>query len=169
MRHGQRGKQLEQLVDMANRQYRNKGMADVRKIPTPFQITGNGRRRGEMIGRKQKGELVDYMGIADGKAIIFDAKETAVTTRFDLDNLHAHQFEILKSWHEKGARAFLLVSFTKRQGETYILPFELLNEAWTGYIGDGAKSIPYSVFFEKCEQVKSEKGFVLHYLKGAIA
>lgn len=167
MRHGQRGKQLEQLVDMANRQYRNKGVADVRKIPTPFQITGSGSRRGEMVGRKQKGELVDYFGVtSDGRALIFDAKETAVTTRFDLDNLHTHQFEILKSWHEKGARAFLLVCFTKRQYETYILPFELLKEAWEGYLGMGAKSIPYSDFFEKCELVKSDNGYVLHYLKG---
>lgn len=164
MRHGQRGKQLEQLVDMANRQYRNKGMADVRKIPTPVTITGN--KAGRVTGFVTKGEHVDYFGVTpDGRAVIFDAKETALTTSFPLKNIHPHQFEILKSWHEKGARAFLLVSFTKRQGETYILPFELLNEAWAGYIGDGAKSIPYSVFIEKCEQVKNERGYVLDYLK----
>lgn len=163
MRHGQRGKHLERLVDMTNSQYRNKGLADVRKIPTPVQITGN--NKGRITGRLEKGELVDYFGVHDGRAIIFDAKETALTTRFPMDSLHSHQYDILKSWHEKGARAFLLVSFTKRQGETYILPFELLKEAWEGYIGDGAKSIPYSLFVEKCELVKSDKGYVLHYLK----
>lgn len=163
MRHGQRGKHLERLIDMTNRQYRNKGLADVRKIPTPVQITGN--NKGRITGRLEKGELVDYFGVHDGRAIIFDAKETTTTTSFPLKNIHHHQYDILKSWHEKGARAFLLVSFTKRQGETYILPFDLLNEAWEGYIGEGPKSIPYSTFLEKCELVKSDKGYVLHYLK----
>lgn len=162
-----RGKHLERLIDMTNRQYRNKGLADVRKIPTPVQITGN--NKGRITGRLEKGELVDYFGICQGRSIIFDAKETNEANRFPLKNIHPHQYDILKSWHEKGARAFLLVSFTKRQGETYILPFTLLKLAWEGYLGDGPKSIPYSAFFEECEQVKSESGYVLHYLKGAIA
>lgn len=160
---GQRGKHLERLIDMTNKQYRTKGIADIRKIPTPVTITSN--VRGKISGFVTKGELVDYFGVHDGRAIIFDAKETAVKSRFDLDNLHAHQFDILKSWAEKGAKSFLLVSFTKLQGETYILPFSILEQAWKGYKGDGPKSIPYSVFLEECEQVKSEKGFVLHYLK----
>lgn len=166
MTQANRGKHLERLIDYTNRQYRQKGVADIRKIPTPVTITGN--QRGRITGFVTKGELVDYFGIHNGKALIFDAKETAVTSRFDLDNLHAHQFEILKSWHEKGARSFLIVSFTKRKGETYILPFERLAEAWTGYLGEGPKSIPYQVFAEECELVKSEKGYLLHYLEGAI-
>lgn len=166
MTQANRGKHLERLIDYTNRQYRNKGIADIRKIPTPVTITSN--NKGRITGRVTKGELVDYFGVHDGRAIIFDAKETASKTSFPLQNLHHHQFEILKSWHEKGARSFLVVSFTKRQGETFILPFELLAEAWAGYIGDGAKSIPYSIFSEECEQVKCKKGYMLHYLEGVL-
>lgn len=162
MSYANRGKQLERLIDMTNHQYRNKGFADVRKIPTPVQITGN--NKGRITGRLNKGELVDYFGICNGRSVIFDAKETSID-RFPLDKLHAHQFDILKSWHEKGARAFLLVSFAKRQSETYILPFEPLREFWEGFTGDGPKSIPHKYFVEHCDQVKSEKGYVLHYLK----
>lgn len=166
MKRGHRGKHLERLIDYTNRQYRQKGIADIRKIPTPVQITGN--NRGRITGRLEKGELVDYFGVHDGRAIIFDAKETTISTSFPLKNIHEHQFEILRSWHEKGARSFLVVSFTKRQGETYILPFEILAKAWAGYLGEGSKSIPYQTFVEECELVKSEKGYMLHYLEGVL-
>lgn len=158
-----RGMGLERIIDMANTQYRNKGVADVRKIPTPVKITSN--VKGKVSGHVTKGELVDYFGVKDGRAIVFDAKETNITTSFPLKNVHEHQFNILKSWHQKGAKAFLLISFTKRQYETYLLPFEMLEEAWKGYIGDGKKSIPYEEFVLNCDLVKSDKGYVLHYLK----
>lgn len=166
MTQANRGKHLERLIDYTNKQYRQKGIADIRKIPTPVQITSN--QRGKVSGFVTKGELVDYFGVHDGRAIIFDAKETTISTSFPLKNIHEHQFEILKSWHEKGARSFLVVSFTKRKGETYILPFERLAEAWAGYLGEGPKSIPYQTFAEECELVKSEKGYMLHYLEGVL-
>ncbi|WP_313893880.1 Holliday junction resolvase RecU [Psychrobacillus sp.] len=161
--HANRGAGLERLVDMTNMQYRNKGVADIRKVPTPVQISNN--IKGKVTGYTTKGEWVDYVGIYAGHSIIFDAKETNLTTNFPLKNIHDHQFNLLESWHEKGARAFLLVSFTKKQYETYLLPFRLLKEAWTGYKVDGRKSIPYEQFRLNCEQVKSENGYVLHYLK----
>ncbi|WP_336822966.1 Holliday junction resolvase RecU [Sporosarcina sp. USHLN248] len=160
--HANRGAGLERLVDMTNRQYRNKGVADIRKVPTPVQITGY--QGGKVTGYTQKGEWVDYVGVHDGRTIVFDAKETTNRTSFPLKNISNHQYELLKSWHEKGARSFLLVSFSKLD-EIYLLPFERLQEAWVGYIGDGRKSIPYEDFRLNCELVKSDKGYVLHYLK----
>lgn len=160
--HANRGAVLERLVDMTNKQYRNKGVADIRKIPTPVKIMSN--NKGQVTGYTQKGEWVDYVGIHDGRTIVFDAKETTNRTSFPLKNISTHQFELLKSWHEKGARSFLLVSFSKLD-EIYLLPFERLQEAWTGYIGSGRKSIPYEDFKLNCELVKGERGYVLHYLK----
>ncbi|MEK3886893.1 Holliday junction resolvase RecU [Bacillus sp. FSL K6-3431] len=118
---------LERLVDMVNTQYRNKGVADIHKIPTPVKIMGN--KGGQVTEFVTKGEWVDYVGVHDGKTIIFDVKETNETTRFPLQNISDHQYELLKSWHEKGARAFLLISFTKKQYETYLLPFWQLKAA----------------------------------------
>lgn len=37
--HANRGKFLERVIDMANTKYRNAGLADIRKIPTPIQVT----------------------------------------------------------------------------------------------------------------------------------
>ncbi|BAQ11328.1 Holliday junction resolvase recu 2 [Bacillus sp. OxB-1] len=160
--HANRGSGLERMIDMTNQQYRNKGVADVRKVPPPVKIMG--QQGNQVTGYTQKGEWVDYVGIHNGRTIIFDAKETRETTRFPLSNVSRHQYSLLESWHQKGARAFLLVYFTKRH-EVYVLSFERLQEAWKGYVGDGRKSIPYTEFHLHCDQVESEKGYVLHYLK----
>lgn len=112
--HANRGAVLEKLIDMTNQQYRNKGIADIRKIPTPVQITGN--NRGRVTGYTMKGEWVDYSGVWDGRPVIFDAKETSSRTSFLLENISGHQYELLKSWRQKGAWVFLLVSFTEHDG-----------------------------------------------------
>lgn len=159
--HANRGAILERLLDMTNKQYLNKGVADIRKIPTPVKIMKHNGK--SVTGYTQKGEWVDYVGVTNGRSIIFDAKETRENTRFPLDNLSSHQFDILKSWHEKGAHAFLLVSFVKKD-EVYLLPFKQLQKAWTGFLGNGRKSIPYDEFVLNCDLVKSGRGYVLDYL-----
>lgn len=162
--HANRGAGLERLIDMTNRQYFNQGVADVRKIPTPVQITSN--RAGKVTGYTTKGEWVDYVGVHNGKTIVFDAKETSIRTSFPLDNISEHQFQLLLSWHEQGAWAFLLVQFTRRD-EVYLLPVGLLERYWEDARNGGRKSIPYTEFTLHCNLVKSEKGYVVHYLKYA--
>ncbi|GKV54262.1 Holliday junction resolvase RecU [Sporosarcina sp. NCCP-2222] len=153
---------MERMVDITNTQYRNKGVADIRKVPTPVQIQSN--VRGRVTGYTQKPEWVDYSGVHDGRAIVFDAKETSSRTSFPLSNISEHQYDLLKSWYQKGAHAFLLVSFTKLV-EVFLLPFGRLQEAWERAKKGGRKSIPYNDFKLYCDQVKSENGYVLHYLK----
>ena len=160
--HANRGAGLERLIDMTNQQYRNKGVADIRKIPTPVQITSN--RAGKVTGHTMKGEWVDYVGVRDGKTIVFDAKETSIRTSFPLDNISEHQYQLLSSWHKQGAWAFLLVQFTKHD-EVYLLPVGLLERYWEDARKGGRKSIPYEVFMMDCELIESSKGYVLHYLK----
>lgn len=157
------GKQLERLIDVSNNQYRNSGVADIRKVPTPVQITGN--NRGNVTGYVTKGEWVDYVGVYDGRTIVFDAKETSSTTSFPLSNISDHQYDLLKSWHQKGAAAFLIVSFVKIHEEIYMLPFKELQSWWEQAESGGRKSIPHQSFVEDCWQVKSEGGIVLNYLK----
>lgn len=159
--HANRGAAFEQMIDMTNNQYRNKGVADIRKIPTPVKIMSN--NRGQVKGYTQKGELVDYFGVTDGRAIAFDAKQTNERTSFPLKNVSEHQYELLRSWHQKGAQSFLIVSFAKLD-EIYLLPFELLETYWEGAQKGGRKSIPYQTFLMQCEMVESKRGYVLDYL-----
>ena len=165
-RQGKRGNGLERIIDMTNNQYRNSGIADVRKVPTPVQITENKGK--EIVGRLEKATWVDYSGVYQGKAIIFDAKETS-QGRFPISKLADHQYSLLESWHKNGAIAFLIVHFTV-EDKYYYLPFEVLERAWeraktSEKRAKGTKSITLAEFKEHAIEIKSEKGFVLHYLK----
>lgn len=158
--YANRGATLEKLVDMANIKYRNAGVADIRKVPTPIQITKSKGRQVE--GRKEKAEWVDYAGVYKGRAIAFDAKETSGTS-FPLQNLSQHQYRLLESWHKKGAIVFLLVSM-KKVDEIYLLPFEVLQTACEVAKNGGRKSIAWETFKNECIEVKSKDGYTLHYL-----
>lgn len=160
--HANRGKYLERLIDLSNTKYRNAGLADVRKIPTPVQITKSIGNRVE--GRKEKAEWVDYAGICHGRAVVFDAKETK-GKNFPLANLHTHQYELLKSWYEKGAIVFLLLHFTE-VGKFYRLAFPPLQAAWEAAQTGGRKSIPLATFETNAVEVTASKdGYALHYLQ----
>ena len=158
--HRNRGTALERLINMTNMQYRNKGIADIRKIPTPVKIT---KDLGATVhGRKEKGELVDYLGCYGSRAIAFEAKETKLTS-FPLSNITKNQYNFLKSWHENGATCFLIVSMRKFD-KIYLLDFKTLKNAFETAEKGGRKSIPMDVL-EKCPEIKSKNGYALHYLE----
>jgi len=159
--YANRGMHLERILEMANRKYRNAGVADIQKLPTPVKImkvTGS-----KVEGVRTKGHLVDYVGIYNGVPLIFDAKETK-DTRFPLQNIELHQYNLLKSWSEKGAVAFLIVHFTKYDKYFY-LPFASLKWAFERAEKGGRKSIGYEEFETCAQEVKSKDGYVLHYLE----
>lgn len=159
--YANRGAFLERIIDMANNKYRNAGVADIRKVPTPVKITST---KGQMVtGRKEKATWVDYSGVYNGRAIIFDAKQTNETS-FPLKNISLHQYELLKSWHEKGAGAFLLVYFSK-EDKYFVFQFEDLQLAWERAKIGGRKSISYKEFLAWGYEVKSNDGYTLHYLE----
>jgi len=158
--YANRGATFERLVDMANTKYRNAGVADIRKVPTPVQIT---KSKGRLVeGRKETAEWVDYAGVYKGRAIAFDAKETGETS-FPLKNLSKHQYKLLESWHKKGAVVFLLVSM-REFDVTYLQTFEVLQTAWEGAKNGSRKSIARETFENECIEVKSKDGYTLHYL-----
>ena len=157
-----KGKASESLLDRVNAQYLAKGIADIRKLPTPvhiMKVTGS-----KVEGIRLKGYLVDYIGVCGGAAVAFDMKECKAAS-FPLQNIERHQFDMLKSWHEKGAQSFLIV-YMERLDSYYRLPFETLNEAWQTMLNGGRKSIEQKIFEEQCIQIKSENGFLLDYLTG---
>lgn len=156
------GMQLERIIDMANNKYRNAGVADIRKVPTPVKITSSHGRN--VTGRKEKAEWTDYTGVYQGRSIIFDAKETSNKTSFPLANIEPHQYATLKSFANNGAVAFLLIYF-KVHDKYYLLLFELLYWAWERAENGGRKSIEYDVFEKNCCEVKSKDGYTLHYLE----
>jgi recombination protein U len=159
--YANRGQAFETLIEMANKQYAMKGRATIQKVATPWKVI----RRGNQIvsAFPEKKSTVDFIGIANGRAIAFDAKSTRERTRFPLSNIEEHQFQFLKRWKDNGGISFILVEFAKKQ-EIYVLPYDELETWWNESQNGGRKSIPYEWFLLNCDLVKSKNGILLDYL-----
>jgi recombination protein U len=144
--HSNRGKGLEMYIDQAIERYRLLKVAVIERNEIPIGINKVDPKTNKITDAFFKDKAtVDYSGPSRGQFLAFDAKETEDEKKFPLKNLHNHQYERLKEYMEQGGVSFLLVHF-KAHHETYILKYWDLAVWWE----EGAKSIPYQFFKEKC-------------------
>ena len=165
--YGKRGQDLEKMIEQTNENYKRQGKALVQKIATPVKvlnITPGGRINNAFYDKKS---TVDYIGVYDGIPLAFDAKETAIDTRFDLKNVKPHQYTYMKSWHENRGVSFLIIYFSTLD-EVYYLPFKKLEKYGEYYTNEwsyeGRKSIPYDEIANKKYQIRQRGLFALDYL-----
>jgi recombination protein U len=138
---------LETLVNHANTVYMQSGKAVVFKVPTPTKVlykNYNGYRMPVKAFHDSKAWL-DYVGVVNGKAITFDAKETKKKTSFPLQNLKPHQVYAMDQWNKCGGKSFLIVWF-KTINEVYLLPAKVVLYWYKASLEGGRKSIPYKQF-----------------------
>jgi recombination protein U len=110
-RQANRGRALEQLVEIANRQYRARGIAVVHKVPTAWLPIRD--HSGKIVTAKVVDKaIVDFVGIYRRAAIAFDAKETA-GHRIRWDRVEPHQGQFLDDWERAGGLAFILVELVE--------------------------------------------------------
>lgn len=161
--YANRGKKLESLIDKTNKKYKDLGIADVRKIPTPIKILKYNKNL--IVGHTMSGNFVDYVGMTYDKFLVFDAKETSSDTSYPLSNIHEHQYELLESWNNYGATSFLIINFTGKRLYFY-LPFESIKWAWDRMLNGGRKSISLNEFYQHATEVYKVNG-ILDYLNKA--
>ena len=160
--HANRGSGFEELIDYANEQYAQKGWAQVQKVATPWQIIRKGKQI--VTAFPSKKSTVDYIGVANGKAIAFDAKSTRERTRFPLSNIAEHQINFLKDWQDQGGKAFFLIEFVKH-GEVFFAEFTEIKPYWDRARNGGRKSIAYRDFEVHFPLVTQGRGVALDYLR----
>ncbi len=161
---GLRGSTFEDMVNMTNELYRQKGLALVQKIPTSITPTRLDPKTSTITQAYfEKKSTVDYMGVVQGVPICFDAKETTRKS-FPLRNIHDHQIAFMADFEKQGGLAFLLVHFTL-YSQVFCLPYFLLKSHWDEAKQGGRQSIPYDSF-DKALLVESKEGCLLHYLEG---
>lgn len=151
---------MEVLIEHANEQYKAKGVALIQKVATPWTVI----RRGKQIVSAFPAEksTIDFIGVANGKSIAFDAKQCHLKTSFPLKNIEPHQIYFMCQWWKNGGVPFWLIEMTSL-GEVYRVDhFEML-EYWNVFKGYGRKSIPIKDF-DKFEVVGQAGGIVLDYL-----
>ncbi|MCL2203734.1 MAG: Holliday junction resolvase RecU [Defluviitaleaceae bacterium] len=159
---GLRGSLFEELIDMTNQLYRQKGLALIQKVPTPITpVAVDNKAHTITAAYFEKKSTVDFIGAAQGIPICFDAKETR-QLNLPLRNIHDHQIAFMEDFRKQGGVAFLLVHFYEKR-EMFLLPSEALAAAKAKIPTGGRKSIPYADF-DRGLLVHNQNGFPVHYL-----
>jgi len=157
-----RGSAFEEMIDMTNLLYAQRGLAVIQKVPTPITpVEVDNKARTITSAYFEKKSTVDFIGIAQGLAVCFDAKETK-QLNLPLRNIHSHQVEFMESFRKQQGAAFLLVHF-QAKGEIFLLPSEDIAHFHEQAKKGGRKSIPYASF-NPALIVPNKNGFPVHYL-----
>jgi len=159
---GLRGSAFEEMIDLTNRLYSQKGLAIIQKVPTPITpVAVDNKAHTITSAYFEKKSTVDFIGVAQGIALCFDAKETR-QLNLPLRNIHSHQIEFMETFRKQRGVSFLLVHFHSK-GEIFLIPSEDLAKYHAAVSAGGRKSIPYADF-NPAYIVKNENGFPVHYL-----
>jgi recombination protein U len=159
---GLRGSAFEELIDLTNQLYAKQGLAIIQKVPTPITpIAVDNAARTITSAYFEKKSTVDFIGVAQGLAICFDAKETRQLS-LPLRNIHAHQIEFMENFRKQKGVSFLLVHF-QTKNEIFLLPSDDLAKFHKAAAQGDRKSIPYAAFNPEYT-VPNESGFPVHYL-----
>ena len=151
--YANRGRSAELVVEITLRSYAEQGIALIQKIPTPWVVT---RRGGTVAGAfPAKKSTVDYIGVWNGKAVAFDAKEVG-EPRFPLSRIPEHQLQFLERFAKMGGVAGVLAWFYV-QHEFWWLPAGLLLEAEA----QGARSLSLARIRERAIPVPQGPGVPL--------
>ena len=159
---GLRGSSFEEQIELTNNLYKKHNLAIIQKVPTPITpIEVDNKARIITKAFFEKKSTVDFIGVAQGVPICFDAKETHLAN-FPLKNIHEHQIDFMDSFRRQKGVSFLIVHFTKFN-KMYFLPSKQLSDFYAASKSTGRKSIPLDDFEERYE-IKNASGFPVHYL-----
>lgn len=159
---GLRGSNLEEMINHSNQVYQEMGLALIQKIPTPItpiQIDQSSRQI--TLAYFNQKSTVDYIGVVQGVAVCFDAKECHSDT-FRLANVHPHQMVFMENFEAQQGVAFLIIHYT-RKNQLYYLPYRELAYYWKRMEEGGRKSISFE---EMCKEypIGQHRDVLVHYL-----
>lgn len=119
------GRAFEEQVERSNLMYRRRGLAVVEKLHTEVAV----KRKGKELVEAQfiSKAAVDFVGIANGTAVAFDAKSTKDASKFPLNNIAEHQLQFMRDFQQQGGISFLVIHVEKKF-TTYLLTLEALEQ-----------------------------------------
>lgn len=160
--HGLRGSALEELINITNQQYQERGLALIQKVPTPITpITIDKESRHITLAYFDRKSTVDYIGAVQGIPVCFDAKECAYDT-FSLQNVHPHQIAFMEAFEKQQGISFLILYFTRRE-EIYYMPFRDVKRFWDRLMEGGRKSFRYEEI-DLSYRIYQHDAFLVPYL-----
>lgn len=159
-KRGLRGSALEDLLTYTHEYYHQLQLCRIDKISTPIKVVEIDSKGMIQKGFFEKKSTIDFIGIAQGVFIAFDAKETHLKS-LPLSNIHSHQVEYMKAIHQQGGLTFIIAHF-KFNDSFYLIPYETLIQYFEH---EKRKSIPFSALDSRLEIFRSRGGSVLNYLE----
>ena len=163
-----RGKSLEDDLNETNSYYLAHNLANIHKKPVPIQIVKveYPSRSAAVIreGYFRTPSTTDYNGVWNGHYIDFEAKETESKTSFPLKNIHLHQVQHMQSVIHQQGIAFFIIRFSTLQRD-FLVPFEVILEAWNAMETGGRKSIPFDAIEQASIEIPLSYTPRIDYLK----
>ncbi len=158
--YGNRGMDLENLINMANETYIDNNIAIIYKKPTPIGIVKVDYSKSKITEAYYKSpSTLDYNGVYKGYYIEFDAKST--TKPFlPLSNIATHQLKHIERVLNHGGIIFLLIMI---YDECYILSGKNVLDF---IASNKRKSIPYEYIKDKGIKVPYSYLKGVEYIKG---
>ncbi|MDN5353175.1 MAG: recombination protein [Clostridiales bacterium] len=157
-KRGHRGDALEELILLTNSYYQSLGLCRIDKVSTPVKVVDIDAGGMVTKGFFEKKSTVDFIGVAQGVFLAFDAKETHLKS-LPMQNIHAHQIEYMRDVDCQGGLAFILVHFIFNDA-FFLIPYEQI----AAYADSGTRrSIPYKDMDERFAVRRSDFGGYLNY------
>lgn len=159
--YGNRGMDLENLLNETNDYYVEKDIALIYKKPTPIGVVDvHYNDYGKVIDKAyfKSPSTLDYNGLYKGKYIEFEAKETKSKTSFPLANIHPHQIEHIRKVILHDGIVFLIIKINQF---VYLLD----GQDFLDYLSEEKrKSISLSYILEKGTFIKEKISPPLDYI-----
>lgn len=124
---GRQGQGWEAYLKVWHDRYRRSGRAHIVKTEPPVKVLGKPDAQGRFRACWGSSAPVDFVGVAEGRAVFFDAKDTD-KDRFDLCMVDDHQAACLDAAVASGARAF--IALRHRRTGMWVLPWTRLGPIW---------------------------------------
>ena len=157
-----KGQGFELEIEHANQNYKDRGIAMVQQIPTPWTV----QRAGDKIisAFPTKKSTVDFRGtLRGGRAIGFDCKESESEKGLPLSHIQPHQVEYIRDALGFNELAFILCHM-KRLDKRFRIPGAIVLEYWDFWQQNkGLRNINF-IATEDMTEIKPCKGVILDYL-----
>jgi len=158
-----KGMGFEEEVRRSNITYRNKGIALIQKISTPWKVI----RKGEQIvsAFPEDKSTLDFRGTVKPKIpISFDCKETIDKRGLPLKNLESHQVEYMRDALIVGEVTFVLCYITTLN-KRYFIPGIKAIRYWDRWKTNKGKRGYNIIPIDEMIEVRSRNGILLDYLE----
>jgi len=110
-----RGMDLEKILSNKCKEYYNKGIACLVKVPTDWSVIRAGAKIVSAFPKSKS--ISDYIGAYNGTPLAIEAKRTTNENSFPFDNVKDHQWEFFENFCKQG-KGF------------YVVWFKVLNKAF---------------------------------------